>query len=152
MIRWACLYFNELSLEQLYAMGRLRQEVFVVEQDCPYIDFDNKDQECWHVMCWKDDEMVGYTRIVPVGVSYPNDISIGRVITSQLVRRSGLGKELMERSIDYCYELFDKPDIRISAQDYLLHFYASFGFEDTGIKYLEDGIPHSEMFMPYKDR
>ena len=148
MYRWAYKKFEDLQLMELYAIGHLRQEVFVVEQDCPYIDFDFKDPECGHLMGWDaEDNLIAYSRLVPVGVSYPAEIAIGRVITSSKVRGQGIGIELMQRSIQIAMENMGKKDIRISAQDYLLKFYASFGFEDTGKKYLEDGIPHTEMLL-----
>ena len=147
-ITWDNKFFSDLTLEELYAIGRFRQEIFVVEQDCPYIDFDNKDQDCWHVMGWDaEGDLVAYTRLCPVGISYPNDISIGRVLTSAKVRRTGIGRILMQKSIEYAWELWGKQNIRISAQDYLLRFYGELGFADTGKKYLEDGIPHTEMYL-----
>jgi len=146
--RWTNKPFEELSSHEVYAMGYLRQQVFVVEQDCPYLDFDYMDQKCWHLMAWdEDNELVAYTRLIPVGISYENDISIGRVVTSSKVRGQGVGRVLMEKSIECSWELFGKNNIRISAQDYLLKFYTSLGFVDTGKKYLEDNIPHSEMYL-----
>ncbi len=145
-IQFTCKAFHDLSLEELYEIMYLRQAVFVVEQDCPYIDADGKDQASWH-LCGKDEKgvLVAYTRIVPKGVSYPGYVSIGRVITSQAVRKLGLGRQLMEESIAACTYLFGKGAIKISAQSYLLHFYQSLGFEPQGEEYLEDGIPHCAM-------
>jgi ElaA protein len=146
--RWNNKPFEELSGHEIYAIGHLRQEVFVVEQDCPYLDFDFLDQKCWHLMAWNENnELVAYTRLIPIGVSYDKDISIGRVVTSSKVRGLGVGRVLMEKSIEYSWELFGKNNIRISAQDYLLAFYISLGFVDTGKKYLEDNISHSEMYL-----
>lgn len=144
-LRWECLPFNDLSLEQLYAAMALRQIVFVVEQDCPYLDADGKDAQSWHLFGWKGDELWAYARLVPAGVSYPEEASIGRVITHPDARRTGLGKELMHRSIVECQRFWPKVALRISAQSYLEDFYQSFGFENTGKYYLEDGIPHQEM-------
>jgi len=146
-IHWKNTFFRDLSLDELYAIGQLRQEVFVVEQDCPYLDFDSKDQACWHLMGWQAKQLVGYARLVPKGISYPKDVSIGRVLTSQKIRGTGAGKLLMRKALTCCQELWPEESIRISAQDYLLKFYKNFGFEDTGKKYLEDGIPHTEMFL-----
>jgi ElaA protein len=148
-LTWTLKFFDDLSLHQLYALGHFRQVVFVVEQDCPYVDFDNKDQKCWHL--WAADEtgeLVAYTRIIPPGISY-EEVSIGRVITSQKVRGQGVGKKLMERSIDACAAIFGRVPVRISAQSYLLKFYTELGFENTGKSYLEDGIPHNEMYLTY---
>jgi len=143
---WLLKYFDELSLNQLYEIGRLRQEVFVLEQNCPYVDFDGKDQFCYHLMCFDEkNNLIAYSRIVPAGISYENYVSIGRVITSGTVRKSGMGRALMSESIKACEKIFGNGDIKIGAQTYLLKFYNSFGFESNGIEYLEDGIPHTEM-------
>jgi ElaA protein len=150
-MNWICKYFEELSLKELYEIGRLRQEVFVLEQNCPYVDFDGKDYFCYHLMGMDDlGKLVAYSRIVPKGVSYDDYISIGRVITSGLVRKSGLGRILMQESISACEKLFGKSDIKISAQTYLLKFYQSLDFESTGKEYLEDDIPHTEMIIKLK--
>ena len=150
-MNWICKYFEELSLIELYEIGRLRQEVFVLEQNCPYVDFDGKDYFCYHLMGMDDlGKLVAYSRIVPKGVSYDDYISIGRVITSGLVRKSGLGRILMQESISACEKLFGKSDIKISAQTYLLKFYQSLDFESTGKEYLEDDIPHTEMIRKLK--
>lgn len=139
--------FEQLSIQELYAIGYLRQEVFVVEQNCPYQDFDNLDQSCWHVMLKNDTgKLLAYTRLVPKGIVYERDVAIGRVVTSPTARGKGLGRKLMLDSIAYCEQLWGKETIRISAQDYLLNFYEGLGFVDTGKKYLEDNIPHTEMY------
>jgi ElaA protein len=150
-MNWICKYFEKLSLKELYEIGRLRQEVFVLEQNCPYVDFDGKDLYCYHLMAFDEsNRLVAYSRIVPKGVSYDDYISIGRVITSGLVRKSGLGRILMQESISACEKLFGKSDIKISAQTYLLKFYQSLDFESTGKEYLEDDIPHTEMIRKLK--
>jgi ElaA protein len=143
---WQYKYFNDLSLRELYEIGRLRQEVFVLEQNCPYVDFDGKDYYCCHLMGLDEHgNLQAYARIVPEGISYPKDISIGRVVNSQAVRGTGAGKTLMLESIAVCEILWGKKPIRISAQTYLLRFYESLGFVSTGKEYLEDDIPHTEM-------
>ena len=146
MIRFVCKLFQELSLEELYAAMVLRQEVFVVEQDCVYLDADDKDQTSWHLLGFDEfGNLVAYLRILPKGVSYDNYPSIGRVVTSEKVRRKGAGKELMEKALIEANKLFPEEIIKISAQKYLLDFYNSFGFEVIGEEYLEDGIPHFAM-------
>ena len=103
-------------------------------------------------MAWNEDgQMVAYSRLLPQGLKYADSIAIGRVITSSSVRGRGVGKELMKKSIKYCFEVFGKHNIRISAQDYLLKFYTELGFVDTGKKYLEDNFPHSEMSLEIAD-
>ena len=98
-MQFVCKHFKDLSLEELYEIGRLRQEVFVLEQNCPYVDFDGKDQYCFHMMVLdQDGQLQAYSRLVPQGISYPEDISIGRVVNSKAVRGTGIGRLLMEKS------------------------------------------------------
>jgi len=144
-LHWTKKKFNELSVSELYTILQLRAEVFVVEQNCPYLDTDNKDQYCHHLMGWVDDKLVAYTRLVPPGVSYDEYPSIGRVVTSPAARRSGFGKMLMEKSIEETISLYGKTPIRIGAQLYLKNFYSSLGFITSSEVYLEDGIEHIEM-------
>lgn len=143
-LQWSLLPFNQLSPAQLYAILKLRSEVFVVEQQCIFLDMDDKDQHCYHLMGWKDDELVATTRLVPPGISYP-EASIGRVVSSLSVRRTGIGKELMKRSIALATELFKTKIIVIGAQLYLEKFYSNLGFRKSSEIYLEDGIEHIKM-------
>ena len=130
----------------MYALMALRQEIFVVEQDCPYLDADGKDQTSHHLMGFDDQgKMVAYTRLVPKGISYPQYASIGRVVTAASTRGQGIGKLLMQESIARCQEIFGGEIIKISAQAHLQKFYQDLGFEPTGEEYLEDGIPHIGM-------
>lgn len=144
---WTCKKFNELTVEELYTLLQLRSEVFVVEQTCPFQDMDGKDLKAYHLMCWNGNELLACTRLLPVGVPYA-EMSIGRVATAYQVRRTGLGRELMQRSIDECYQLFGRGPIRIGAQLYLKKFYKSFNFVQASQVYLEDGIEHIEMILP----
>lgn len=143
-IQWQLRSFEELTAHQLYQLLRLRSEVFVVEQQCIFLDMDNKDQQCYHLLGWKGELLAASTRLVPPGISY-TEMSIGRVVSSPLVRGTGIGRELMEVSVKACYELWGNAPIRIGAQCYLEKFYQSLGFEPEGEIYLEDGIPHIEM-------
>lgn len=147
-MEWRLKHFNELLPSELYAILRLRNEVFVVEQNCVFQDADNRDQECWHLMGYIDNDLAAYTRLLPAGLMY-EEASIGRVVTSPAFRRKGLGKELMEESIHSLYKLFGKQNIRIGAQLYLKRFYEEFQFEQVSEMYLEDGIPH--IYMVKKD-
>ena len=123
----------------------LRQEVFVVEQNCPYLDADGKDKHSWHVLGYdENNKLAAYARIVLPGVSY-TEVAIGRVITSQQHRRTGAGKELMRETLKAIETIYGKVPVRISAQTYLVKFYFEFGFVSTGKEYLEDDIPHTEM-------
>jgi ElaA protein len=136
--------FQDLNVNELYELLRLRSEVFVVEQNCVFLDQDNKDQQCYHLLLYADGQLAAYSRLVPAGLSYP-EVSVGRVITSPAFRGSGLGREVMQLAIKGCEELFDTNTIRIGAQTYALKFYASLGFIADGEVYDEDGIQHIEM-------
>jgi ElaA protein len=145
MIRWVLKKFDELTPNELYSILRLRNEVFVVEQNCVFQDADNKDQPSYHLMGWEKKELVAYSRIVPASVAYDLFPSVGRVVISPKVRRTGVGKMLMQQSIKKLEKLFGKTSIKLGAQLYLKKFYESFGFIQSGEVYLEDGIPHIEM-------
>jgi ElaA protein len=147
MITWALKHFSALSSAELYSILRLRSEVFVVEQNCVFLDMDNKDQQCHHLMGWMEEKLVAYSRLVPPGISYDLP-SIGRVTTSPKVRLTGAGKELMQHSIDELFRLFGVSPIRIGAQLYLKKFYGYFGFTQSSEIYDEDGIDHIEMTRP----
>lgn len=147
LLTWISVSFEDLTLQQLYAILQLRIEVFIVEQNCPFQDADNKDSKGYHLMGWNSEKLAAYTRLLPPGVSYAEP-SIGRVVTSHSIRREGFGNELMQRSINGCYSLFGKSSIRIGAQLYLKKFYESHGFVQDGEVYDEDGIGHIEMLLP----
>jgi len=147
-ITWHCKHFKDLTNVELYEIFRLRLSVFIVEQNCPYQDADRKDLKCSHLWGEQNGKMIAYSRIVPPNVSY-KEVSIGRVITSKDARRTGAGKILMEKSMEFIKKEFGKVPVRIGAQKYLQKFYESFGFACEGEEYLEDGIPHVIMlFVP----
>jgi ElaA protein len=136
--------FDNLSPAELYAILRLRNEVFVVEQNCPYQDADNKDPKCHHLMLLQNDELMAYARLVPPGLSYAQ-MSIGRVVSSPKARGTGAGRTLMNTAIEQCLQIFGEGSIKIGAQAYLIKFYGSLGFNPIGEIYDEDGIPHIHM-------
>ena len=144
--KWIFKKFEELTPHELYAILHLRNEVFVVEQNCVYQDADNKDQSSFHFMAWQEEKLLAYTRILPAGIAF-DMVSIGRVVTSPDVRRTGMGKELMKRSIEEVQKLYGKVPIWIGAQLYLKEFYNSLGFQQSSSIYLEDGIEHIEMIL-----
>lgn len=146
-MKWTVKKFDDLTALELYNILQLRNEVFVVEQNCVFQDADNKDQPSLHLMCWEDGQLLAYSRIVPPGISY-KEPSIGRVVTSPVKRGTGIGKELMLESIKTTETHYSKIPIRIGAQQHLVPFYESFGFLISGDPYLEDGIPHIEMIKP----
>lgn len=143
-IIWNIKSFEELTTQELYKIIRARVEVFVIEQDTPYQDLDNYDQKALHIWAEQDGELLAYCRIFDKGIKY-SETSIGRVLTTANARKKGLGKELISIAIENIEKLFKTSEIRISAQDYLIKFYSDFGFVDTGRKYLEDNLPHTEM-------
>lgn len=141
---WNIKTFDELTTKELYAIIKARVNVFVVEQDCPYPDLDDYDQKAIHLWADMEGEVFAYCRIFNKGIKY-RESSIGRVITTEKARGTGLGKQLIVYALDIINNRLGTSEVRISAQDYLLNFYSGFGFLDTGKKYLEDNIPHTEM-------
>jgi ElaA protein len=136
--------FSEISTTELYAILQLRSEVFVVEQDCVYQDIDYKDQKAIHILGYKNEKLIAYTRIFKPG-DYFNDASIGRVVVAENQRKFGYGFVIMQHSIKAVKEYFNETTIKISAQKYLKNFYESLDFEQIGEEYLEDNIPHIPM-------
>ncbi len=143
-ILWQIKPFDELSSTELYKLLKARVDVFVVEQNCPYPDLDNYDDVAVHLWAEENGNILAYCRIFNQGIKYP-ETSIGRVLTTENGRGKNLGKQLIKYAVETIENRFHQSRIRISAQDYLLKFYSEFGFKDTGKKYLEDDIPHTEM-------
>ena len=145
-ITWRACAFDELTLRELQHIYRARQTVFVVEQNCPYLDADGVDEHSHHVAAWAhgDAMPLACARVVAPGVKYAEP-SIGRVVTTAAARGTGLGRELMRRAIALADALYPGQGLRISAQSYLEGFYGGFGFQIVGERYLEDDIPHTEM-------
>lgn len=149
-VEFLCLHFDHLDRSQLYEIMALRQRVFIVEQNCPYLDADGKDQQSWHLL-GKDSskgQLVAYARLLPEGVSYASYASIGRIVTAPEVRRTGIGHQLMRKALERIPDLFGALPLKISAQEYLKVFYESYNFQKRGDAYLEDGIPHIAMVRP----
>jgi ElaA protein len=136
--------FEELTNVELYQIIMLREQVFVVEQNCPYLDCDGKDLTSMHLWFSKDAVCAAYSRIVPP--QYEKDLwSIGRVVVHPDFRGLALGKAIMQAAIDYLKLNKGSKEIQISAQVYLLRFYNELGFHEVGATYLEDDIPHIKM-------
>jgi ElaA protein len=142
-VRFRCLTWSELSTDDLYAAMALRQRVFVVEQNCPYLDADGLDPRALHLLGERDGALIAFARLFAPGVHGSHAV-IGRVVTAPEVRREGLGRALMAEAIGQC-EARGWTEVKISAQAYLERFYGSLGFEVCGEGYLEDGIPHLPM-------
>jgi ElaA protein len=136
--------FEQLNTKELYDLLQLRSEVFVVEQDCVYQDIDGKDQKAFHMLGYKNKNLVAYTRIFKPG-DYFKEASIGRVVIKEAQRQYGYGYDIMSASVEAIQKHFKTSDIRISAQTYLKRFYNNLGFKEVGEEYLEDGIPHVNM-------
>ena len=144
-LNWTAKPYDELTLTELYELLRLRVEVFIVEQNCPFQDLDRQDDKAYHLLGYAETgELAAYARLFDAGISY-EEVAIGRVIVSPAHRRHGLGQELMRQAIAYCEVLYGAQPIRIGAQQYLERFYQGFGFVQCGEGYLEDGIPHIPM-------
>ena len=138
--------FLDLGLEELHEILRLRSEIFVVEQDCVYQDIDGKDERALHVIGRKNGEIVAYTRLFRAG-DYFDEASFGRVAVKKSERKYGYGRQVVGASIDAIRDHFNETKIKVSAQLYLERFYHSFGFNQVGEGYLEDGIPHISMVL-----
>lgn len=143
-IRWSLKQFAELSPFELYDILRLRSEVFVVEQQCIFLDMDDKDQQAHHLQGRLADELIVSVRILPPGLAY-DEPSIGRVVGSPRHRGLGAGKLLMEEAIKATQTLYGQQPIKIGAQQYLKKFYEELGFIQCSETYLEDDIPHIKM-------
>lgn len=169
---WFKKSFSQLSVEELYGILKLRADIFVVEQNCVYSDLDS-DKNCLdrhpetiHLLCYEEVEhtgdfaksftsntlgnhseraLIAYLRILPKGQTYPEHISIGRVVTAQHVRGKGVGHELLAQGLSLCLQYFPNEPIKISAQEHLKGYYGHHGFEQVSGMYLEDGIPHIAM-------
>ena len=146
-IEWQWLPFDALSREQLYALLRLRSEVFVVEQNCVFLDIDGQDEKAMHLLGFRATELVAYVRCFPKGISFA-EASIGRVVTKPAARGGGLGHLLMAEAIRALQQQWEPQAIRIGAQAHLKAFYQQHGFVDMGLPYVEDGIDHLEMVRP----
>ena len=148
-MEWSIKKFSDLTLDEMYDSLYLRTEVFVVEQKCYYQEVDNSDKVSYHIFA-KDSEgtIVAYARILPAGISF-DEVSIGRVVVDKNYRGQGLSRELVKRTLDFIKNEFNEKVIQISAQEYLINFYKSFGFEINSDVYLEDNIPHIDMILQF---
>ena len=136
--------FEDLSIYELYDILQLRSEVFVVEQDCVYQDIDGKDAKAIHIIGKKDGKVIAYTRCFSPGF-YFEEAAIGRVVVVENQRKFSYGHKIMEASKKAIKKYYRTENIKLSAQQYLVKFYQSHGFEPIGEGYLEDGIPHIAM-------
>ncbi|MFP0194201.1 GNAT family N-acetyltransferase [Pseudomonas sp. PHC1] len=145
-IEWVCKHHSDLGLEQLYAILKLRSEVFVVEQRCAYLDPDGQDLDgdTCHLMGWDGNQLVAYLRLLDPQ-SQGGDVVIGRVLTAPAARGKGLGHEMMEQALKQAERRWPEVPIYLSAQAHLQRYYGRYGFVAAGEEYLEDDIPHIGM-------
>ncbi|WP_341501946.1 GNAT family N-acetyltransferase [Gallaecimonas sp. GXIMD4217] len=144
-MQWSLKSFDELNASELYDLLALRNQVFVVEQQCPYQDLDGLDKEAWHLLAWQDERLVAYLRLIAPDRLMPAMVAIGRVVTAQDQRGTGLGHQLMARCLKACQSLWPGAGLYMSAQVHLQAFYGRHGFQARGEAYLEDDIPHIAM-------
>lgn len=145
-IEWICKHHRDLGKEQLYALLKLRSDVFVVEQKCAYPDLDGQDLEgdTHHLMGWEDDQLMAYLRLLDPE-SQGGDVVIGRVVTAPAGRGKGLGYAMMEQALKQAEKHWPQVPIYLSAQAHLQGYYGRYGFVVVGEEYLEDDIPHIGM-------
>ncbi|MFW6027130.1 MAG: GNAT family N-acetyltransferase [Candidatus Woesearchaeota archaeon] len=144
MMKWEIKQFEELTNMELYQIIKQRINIFVVEQECPYLECDGKDINSFHLFAKVQDQLIAYSRILPPGISFA-EASIGRVIVNEDYRRQGIGTVLMKRAINFIENNLQEKTIRISAQEYAIDFYKNVGFRVDSNIYLEDDILHVEM-------
>ena len=149
-IHWTIKHFDKLTALEYHHILALRISIFVVEQNCPYQDIDDKDLTAFHVYGKIDQNVIAVCRILPAGISYA-EISIGRVAVSMEYRGTNVANDLMHQTIHFIENQWGKKDIRISAQQHLTTFYNRFGFVQVSEMYLEDDIPHVEMLRTGKN-
>ena len=134
--------FQELTVDELYELLRIRSEVFVVEQDCVYQDMDGDDQTAIHLWLTEEEKVLAICRVCPAG-THMEEVSIGRVVTT--VRGKGYGKLIMLEGIKAAREHFNAKRIEIEAQEYARGFYEQVGFRQSSDQFMLDGIPHIKM-------
>ena len=146
-MQWILKKFHDLTIDEFHDILQLRINIFVVEQNCPYPELDDKDKIAFHLFgINKENKIIAYTRIFKPG-DYYKEAAFGRVVVHQDYRNQKIGFQLVEQSIIGTHKLFGNTDIKIGAQTYLNSFYQSFGFHQVGDDYIEDGIPHIHMLI-----
>ncbi|RPF53168.1 GNAT family N-acetyltransferase [Aquisalibacillus elongatus] len=145
-MKWINKSLYELTHDELYDILKLRVEVFVVEQNCPYPEIDGYDQKSFHIFAQDSEGIMAYCRVIPPGVKF-QEASIGRVITHERTRRTGIGTEMLQYTLNDIAQRWNHPSVKIEAQAHLQAFYGNCGFKTISDEFLEDGIPHVEMIF-----
>jgi len=152
LTRWESCTLSEMDSLTLFEVLRLRQTIFVLEQQCLYPDIDELDKQAIHLLGFDStQQLIAYLRILAPGVHYPEP-AIGRVLVAEAARGTGLGRALIGEGVQLAQQHFPDSNIRISAQSHLVALYEDAGFTSVGDAYLEDGIPHQEMLMEHSKR
>ncbi|MGN6579437.1 MAG: GNAT family N-acetyltransferase [Bordetella sp.] len=147
MLNWTCKHHADLTLAELYALLRLRSEVFVVEQNCLFPDLDGQDLcgETAHLMAWEDEKLAAYCRLLDPVRDENGEAIIGRVIVAPPWRGTGLGNDLMRHALAEVRARWPRANVYLGAQAHLRGFYGAHGFVVATEEYVEDGIPHVGM-------
>lgn len=149
-MNWKLKKFDELTSRELYEILRLRNEVFIIEQDCPYLDCDRKDYGAYHLFMEDNNEVVAYLRVLDKGVTF-DEVCLGRVIVRESQRGKGLAREMLKLGLEVAEEKFGETTVKISAQQRLVKLYESVGFKQVSDMYMEDNIPHVAMIRELND-
>lgn len=142
--------FHHLTLKQLHDLMLLRQQVFIIEQNCFYEDIDGADEKAEHLLIYENDELAGYLRIFAPGIKY-TEACIGRIVVKPTFRGSSIGSRLIGTGIEHIKKKYPNHNIRIEAQSALLKYYQAYGFEPEGEVYPLDGIDHIEMVLNFSN-
>ena len=143
-LQWDIHKFEDLNARQLHDILKLRQDVFIIEQDCMYTDIDGNDPHALHLIGYQEHQLIAYARIFEPGKKY-TEASVGRIVIGADARNLGLGKVLVKRANDYCDRMYSNEGIRIEAQAHLIGFYSELGYRTVGDIYGVDGIEHIQM-------
>ncbi len=141
---WEMKSWTLLSIDELHSILALRQAVFVVEQECAYLDIDGLDPGAQHLSATEDGQLIAYLRCLSPGTVWPA-AALGRIVVAPAARGRDLGRELVRQGLRHCLKQWPDAGIEIGAQTYLHKFYVGLGFESAGEEYIEDGIPHVHM-------
>ncbi|RCU48894.1 MULTISPECIES: GNAT family N-acetyltransferase [Corallincola] len=145
--KWSILSFEQLSKAQLIAILKLRQQVFMLEQNSLYLDIDGEDEHCSHLLVEQDNVLIGYARLAPPASCHPNYPVLGRIVLAKQGRGVGLGEKLIKTGLDTLAKWYPGVAIKISAQQALVPYYQQFGFEEKGEPYDDGGVMHLDMLL-----